>query len=246
MIYYFTGNGNSRWVAEEIAKEIGDEVRNMADFISSDTMPDDTESYKRLGVVFPIHSWYAPRPVVDFLARLSIPQNIYRFAVCTCGDDVGKGIRRLEKHFRLDAKWSVIMPETYIPMFNLDTDEGALRKIGQARKRITEIADGVKEEAKVYDVHEGGFPWSKTYIVNPVFVHCIIRSRGFHVEGECTECGTCVKVCPMENIKMDDCQPVWGKNCIHCMGCIHACPSHVIQYGKSTRKRGRYNLRKYL
>ena len=50
----------------------------------------------------------------------------------------------------------------------------------------------------------------------------------------------------LPNIKMVDGRPVWGKQCIHCMACLHACPQEVIQYGKTTRKKGRYRLTDYL
>lgn len=246
MIYYFTGNGNSCWVAEQIALATNDKTRNMSDYIREGTIPNDIDDDSRLGIVFPVHSWYAPRPVVDFLVRLRLSKSIYRYIVCTCGDDVGECVRRLSRHYVFDAAWSVVMPETYIPMFNLDTDENASYKIKDARRCIAQIAFGILNRQKVIQVEKGSYSWLKTYLINPIFVHCIIGSRKFHIKGKCTECGTCVKVCPMNNIMLFDGGPVWGNNCIHCMGCIHVCPAVVIEYGKSTRKRGRYHLQRYL
>lgn len=246
MILYFTGTGNSRWVAERLAEATHDVAIDMADCIRHNTMPQGISDAYVLGVVFPIHSWCAPRVVIDFLSRLRLPEDCYRYAVCTCGDDVGKGMDRLAKRFPLDAAWSIIMPNTYVPMFNLDDDALCRAKIEQARHIISTIAEAVFKWMYVWQVHEGGAAWLKTYVVNPLFVRFIIEAKGFHVDEGCISCGVCSKVCPVENIRLVDGRPVWGEACIHCMACLHACPQKVIQYKKATQKKGRYRLINYL
>ncbi|HRW22421.1 MAG TPA: EFR1 family ferrodoxin [Bacteroidales bacterium] len=248
MILYFSGNGNSRWVAEQLAKLTGEKSLDLSVYIrkgiSSDEIKIDGDS---LGLVFPIHSWYAPKPVVDFVKHLHVPNNVYCYAVSTCGDDAGKGMSRLAKHFRLDAAWTVVMPNTYIPMFNLDSDELAGSKIYKAyNETIPSISKNILLKRKIWQVHEGPFPWLKTYVIQPLFVKFMIRSRNFHIEGHCNHCGKCVQSCPVGNVYLSDAGPVWKDNCIHCMGCIHICPLHIIQYAHSTQKRGRYQLKKYL
>ena len=221
MILYFTGTGNSRWVAERLAEATHDTTLNTADYLKNDSVPEELANADRVGVVFPVHAWYAPRVVVHFLLRLRLPHCKYRYAVCTCGDDMGKGMNRLAKRFPLDAAWSVAMPNTYIPMFDLDDDA-------------------------LCHQHEGGAPWLKTYVLNPLFVRFIITSKGFHVDEGCISCAKCSKACPVENIQMVDGHPVWGKHCIHCMACLHTCPQKVIQYKKTSQKKGRYHLADYL
>ena len=246
MILYFSGTGNSYWLAQLLAEATDDGVLNIAGCLKQKTLPDELTCAERVGVVFPIHAWYAPRVVADFLSRLHLPHCRYRYAVCTCGDDVGKGMNRLAKHFPLDAAWSVQMPNTYIPMFSLDADEVARQKINEARLTIKSIADGVLHESKVWKVQEGSAAWLKTYVVNPLFVRHIIHTRGFHVDTGCISCGICRDVCPMGNIRMSEGGPVWEERCIHCMACVHACPRKVIQYGRSTSRKGRYRLADYL
>ncbi len=247
MILYFSGNGNSRWVAEQLAMQTHDKALDMTMYIREGISPETLKiDDERLGVVFPIHSWYAPRPVVKFIERL--PNNIgYKYVVATCGDDAGKAMQRLYKHFRWDAAWTVIMPNTYIPMFNLDSDELALSKIKKAREWVLpSIAEKILRKSKEESVREGGFPWLKTYVVQPLFAKFVVRSHGFHVEGDCILCGTCVKSCPVGNVRLEDAGPKWQDKCIHCMACVHGCPLHIIQYAHSTQKRGRYQITKYL
>ena len=246
MILYFTGTGNSRWIAERLADATHDTVLNIADCLKQEVMPEELTAAEKIGIVFPVHSWYAPRVVVDFLLQLQLPHCRYRYAVCTCGDDMGKGMNRLAKRFPLDAAWSVAMPNTYIPMFHLDDEALCHTKIKDAYQLIASIASEVLQQKKVWKVHEGGAAWLKTYVINPLFVHFIIRSDGFYIDKGCISCGLCSQSCPVNNIETVNRHPAWGEECIHCMACVHACPQKVIQYRKATQKKGRYRLTNYL
>lgn len=241
MIFYFTGNGNSRWVARQIAEATHDEAVNISDYIRGKRSVNDIAIKDVVGIIFPTHSWYAPLPVIEFAKHLNVPEGTYRYAITTCGDNVGKGMKRFAKHFHLDAAWSVVMPNTYIPMFALDSEELAERKLQNAYPSIAEIATIVNARQKTWNVLEGIFPQLKTYIIYPLFIKGI-NTKKFKIEGECKHCGTCAKVCPMGNITIKEDTPVWGDNCTTCMACVNSCPAAVIQYGKGTRKRGRYNL----
>ena len=56
MVLYFTGTGNSRYVAERIAGALGDELLSMNDRIKAgDTSP--VTSDERLVIVTPTYAW---------------------------------------------------------------------------------------------------------------------------------------------------------------------------------------------
>ena len=246
MILYFTATGNSHWIAELLAEAMHDTAVSIVDCLKQGLIPAELSKADRVGIVFPVHSWYAPRVLIDFLSQLRLPDCCYRYAVCTCGDDMGKGMNRLAEHFPLDAAWSVAMPNTYVPMFNLDDGALCRKKIENARHAVASIAEDVIARKRVWNVHEGSAAWLKTYVVNPLFVRFVIGTRSFHVDEGCISCGICGKSCPVGNIRLVDGHPVWGKQCIHCMACLHFCPRKVIQYGKATQKKGRYRLEDYL
>lgn len=73
----------------------------------------------------------------------------------------GKGNERLAEHFPLDAAWSVAMPNTYVPMFNLDDGALCLKKIENARHAVASIAEDVIARKRVWNVHEGSAAWLK-------------------------------------------------------------------------------------
>lgn len=246
MIFYFSATGNSRWVAGQLAELTGDELFNMADFLREGRVPALPADTARVGVVFPIHSWYVPAPVLRFLSQLAVPASVYRYAVCTCGDDVGRGLSRLSRHFPLDAAWSVQMPNTYVPMFDLDAPELARQKVADARTFLPAIAEAVVRKEHAWCVHEGGFPRCKTYVVYPLFKHFCVKTKAFRVDNACISCGRCEQNCPVSAIRLVDGRPVWNKACIHCMACLHGCPVNAISYGAGTKKKGQYRLEDYL
>lgn len=246
MILYFSGTGNSAWVAHLLAEATNDTPIDIATHIRHNTVPKGIEKATCVGIVFPIHSWYASRPVVHFLKKLPVSSTAYRYAVCTCGDDAGKAINRLKRHFKLNAAWSVQMPNTYIPMFELDDNETARAKVTDTQNRISQIANDILSKKTIWQVKEGAWPRLKTYVVNPLFVHFCIRTKSFHTDEGCISCGLCVSACPLGNIHLQNGRPQWGTECVHCMACLHACPRSVIQYGHSTQKRGRYSLKDFL
>ena len=56
-IFYYTGSGNSLWVARTLAKELGDtELISIADWKKGNAKID----LDMAGLVFPVHMWGVP------------------------------------------------------------------------------------------------------------------------------------------------------------------------------------------
>ena len=64
---------------------------------------------------------------------------------------------------------------------------------------------------------------------------------GFQLNESCNGCGTCVKVCPVDNIIMDNNKPVWQHHCEQCFACLQWCPQEAIQFSKKTSYGRRYH-----
>lgn len=79
-------------------------------------------------------------------------------------------------------------------------------------------------------------------VVNPVFYKVFVKADGFYAKDTCIGCGKCEKICPLQNIKMKDGKPEWGKDCTHCMACISRCPAEAIEYGRKSAGKPRYYL----
>ena len=65
--------------------------------------------------------------------------------------------------------------------------------------------------------------------------------KSFYAEDTCTSCGICVKVCPVNNITLEEGIPQWQHKCQQCLACINFCPEKCIQFGDKTLKTQRYH-----
>ena len=241
MIFYFSGTGNSRWAAEQIAALTGDEA---VDISTLDQVP-DVGRQSRIGLVFPVYAWGAPEPMLSFVQKLS-RTDAFTFGVCTCGEEAGYAMKKLSALYPLCSSYSLVMPNNYIIGSDVDDDQTIQRKIDAASKQIQTLAREVLEKKKVYRVEEGSHAWLKSNLVNFGFNRFARSTKAFFTTDACNGCGLCTKHCPAGTITLVDGRPSWGKRCYQCLRCINECPKRAIQYGKSTEDRGRYTMEGYL
>lgn len=255
MIYYFTGNGNSGYVAEHLGTYLNDNIEKINETSRLCISAGDTG----IGLVFPVYAWGVAPPMADFINSWS-EEDIKRintcqtpvWAVMTCGDEVGACSDMLAKilelkGIELKGVWSVIMPNTYVilPGFDVDSHDLAQRKLTLAMSRITEIGNKIQTGSWETDVWRGSWPRLKTRLVYPLFRRWGINPKKWSKGPECIKCGRCVKVCPADNIRLTPSGPVWGEHCKSCMACYHNCPNHSLGYGKITAKKGQYRISDY-
>ena len=242
-IFYFSGSGNSLDVARDLASELGEaELISIAHVVKEEL---NLEA-DRIGVVFPTYIWGVPRIVVNFLKRLKTDK--YVFAVATCGGNAGGTLVEAKKILKragtkLAAGWSIIMPNSYTPMGEAEPAAKQAEKFKNKDKRIKEITEAVRE-GRASPVEKGLaiYNFIFTGIIYHMFNPIIARqSRKFHLNEKCQGCGTCVRICPMDNIELKDNKPKWGLNCTLCFGCMQWCPNQAIEFGRGTKGKKRYH-----
>lgn len=241
MIYYFSGTGNSKWIAQQIASRTGDEAQSIPDLIRDGPTAVYAGAGSRIGLVFPIYAWGAPRLVERFCRSITLVSGAYAFAVCTCGDEAGQAMRRLKRFFPFASAWSFVMPNNYIIGFDVDPPELEQQKICSAKERLNHVVECILTEKTEFDVRAGSGNWLKTALIRPLFNAFALRTKPFYATNDCSGCGNCERGCPTRAIAMQEGKPVWvRKNCAQCLACINRCPEKAIQYGAGTQKRGRY------
>lgn len=243
MIYYFSGTGNSQWIAQQLASLTNDRAVNLAPMIENKVCIETVSAGpgERIGLVFPIYAWGAPKIVDEFVAALTVDPTAYAYAVCTCGDDAGLAMQALRKRYPWKAAWSIAMPNNYIPMYDVDNPALSASKLAEAKKRLPAIAEMILNRAAFTDIRHGGLSFIKTTLVNPLFKNFATSTKPFAADDTCTGCGLCAQNCPRHAIRLIEGKPVWIKrHCLMCMACIQRCPVGAIQHGEATRTRGRY------
>ncbi len=143
------------------------------------------------------------------------------------------------KGLSLNGRFSVRMPDTWTPIFDL-TDKEKIAKINrEAEKQIAEATEKIERELPG-DFSRRKVPPFAVKFFYPQYEKAR-ETKHFTVEDTCIGCGLCAKKCPVEAIGMQNGRPVWIKEkCTLCLGCLHRCPKFAIQYGSKTRNHGQY------
>lgn len=244
MIYYFSGTGNSLYVARHLADTLGERLCPMT---MASSFPPQAAGEEPVGLVFPVYAWGIPNVVEAFAKVLPTGAETFLYAVMTCGDDMGYTDKVLEKALgrQLDSAFSVLMPDVYVclPGFDVDSKEECREKFQQEETKVKEIARCIKARKQVRLLRRGPFPWLKTYVLRPLFNRFLVTDKYFHADAsKCISCGRCSKMCPVGNILIIDDLPQWQSHCAGCLACYHACPYHAINFGRMTQHKGQYNL----
>ena len=251
MIFYFSGTGNTRWAAQQLAEATGEELLYIPDEIGKEK-PYKLKDGERLGFCFPTHGWQPPRIVREFIRRSTfmVHGSTYIYALTTCGDNMGYAMRIFSKELKLkglhtDARFAIVMPESNVcfSFLHLDTDENAIKKVNAAQQRIRHICQVVSERQHgIEELVKGAIPFTYTYVIGGYYNKHLITDRHFWMDEEaCIQCGLCAKLCPVDDI--EGVPPHWKHDgsCTNCLACYHHCPRHAIHWGNM--KRGQYTFK---
>jgi ferredoxin len=117
----------------------------------------------------------------------------------------------------------------------LDRSHGTIEALVQdIRRRQTKMHFSEGGDSPMLHIR-GRFMSSFTkYIYRP--------ARSFRVDGSCSKCGTCARICTVGNIKVNIKQgPEWGEKCVYCLACLHWCPNRAVEMKKDTVGKTRYH-----
>ncbi len=244
MIVYFTGTGNSRYVAEILADVTGDEMLDAGKIIRGKEIG-ALSSQRPWIFVCPVYGWRMPRLFAEWIEKTEFSGAKEAYFLLTCGSDMGNAAKYLQKlckkkDFVFCGAREVVMPENYIALFKAPGKRAAakIRKaaIPVVKKAAENILAGDNFSSQKVDLAGR----VKSFVVNPAFYAFCVKSKDFYVKENCTGCGKCAKNCPVSGIEMREGKPCWTGECTHCMACICLCSESAIEYGKNSQRKVRY------
>ena len=238
VIFCYSGAGHCLNMAMSIARKLGD-----TDIVMMRSFPakTDVRDARRVGFVFSCMAGGLPGDVEEYVKAIQIAPGAYTFAVEQYAGYLGCGLRKIDEIVHLDywdgisnhstAIW--LMPHTLT--FPPTTPEKAQARVDQKADEVAALVLSGKRSGKkppkeaVFQLMSEGL--GKTHGE---------RVKKFAANDDCIGCGTCVQICPRNNIQLVNGKPEFGPSCFGCLSCVQYCPKQAINIGKITENRERF------
>lgn len=232
-IDFYTGTGGTQMVARNIADHLrsqGCEV-TLHRIVRDAFLPLNPEvDYYVL--VFAVHSFCAPRPVLEWAGQLQGNGKPCAVVSVSGGGNVlsntacrRKTIAKLEKqNFAVVFDEMVRMPNNWMSVPKQEKFRSILSKMPQ---KSVGIAQAIVEGKRMRKF----FFWIDILIsALGEQEHAYVEKfgKGIRVLDSCTGCGWCAGRCCSSNITIADGKAVIGDRCDMCLGCIYGCPEQAL------------------
>ena len=231
-LYFFSGTGFTKYVTNKLVCEF--EKRGISvDCFEIEKAPAlSVSEYDALGIAYPVHSFNAPKIVIDFARQLPATNGTDTFIVNTAGEDnkINYSSSNLlmkilnKKGYRVFYNKLIEMPSNFIVKYD---EAKAAEIVNKTKADIPQIAQEILE--------------TKPFLLNGNFFSAIISVLGraewpganmlgkwFYAKACCTRCGKCADNCPNQNITVTDKSVRFAWHCGLCMRCVYLCPENAI------------------
>ncbi len=204
-VYFFSGRGHSRAVAEFIARELNSELIEITEATPAPPMNIETAV-----TVFPVYCQNIPAPIIPFLKKLETPKTalIATYGGISQGNAIYDASRLVSSGI---TAWAYVRTGHSYLSEDVDFD--------------TELLSAAIENIKL------GIPRKVTKLPKNPFADFFPawRSRvGVRIKklDTCTSCGKCTERCPMKSIR----NGITDNKCIRCLRCISECPNNALEF----------------
>ena len=246
MVLYYSGTGNSKFIAKCIASALEIDCLNLNESIKAGDIS-SVQTEENVILVTPTYAWRIPHIVSGWLGKAELVGAKRIWFVMDCGSEIGNAAKynrqlAAQKHLHYMGTAQIIMPENYIAMFNAPRKEQARSIVEQAEPALQKVLAQLRAGQEFSPLRDTLYDRFMSGPVNPAFYRFFVKADAFRATDVCIGCGKCVELCPLNNIRLENGKPVWGKHCTHCMACICYCPKEAIEYGKKSKGKPRYHF----
>ena len=193
MVLYFSGTGNSRYLARRIAEGLEMPLYDLNAYIKAgDTAP--VQTGRDVVLVTPTYAWRIPRVVSGWLGKTALTGAERIWFVMDCGSEIGNAAgynRQLaaQKQLQYMGTAQIIMPENYIAMFNAPQKEQARSIVEQAEPELQKVLTRLKAGQEFPPPRENLYDRLMSGPVNPVFYRFFVKADAFRATDACIKAG---------------------------------------------------------
>ena len=233
--YYFSGTGNTFLVVkkmQETFQKNGIEAK-MHRIENSD--PEKVNLNNTIGLGFPVAELSTYEFVWEFVKSLPQSEGTEIFMVDTLGGVSGGIVGRMKEivkkkgYIPIGAK-EIIMPPNIFYIQDEETNKNKIEKgLIKAEEYADEIINGKSKWGRVPLLSDAVY---YTSLLGLKITETDLNQKFMYLTADkekCNKCGTCVKLCPIDNIKIGNDQ--YPENLMHCQFCLRCtsfCPKDAI------------------
>lgn len=248
-IFYFSGTGNTKWVAERLADELivrgrESECHSIEQLAAEETI----RLVEKAGTIlfgYPIYGSGMPEPMQEFIDNLPKASKV-RIAGLFCtqmafsGDGAWYYHKAVEdKGFRIQWTYHFKMPSNIcmkVWPFPYPDEPAKIKKIlVKCMPKVKKAAEDISGGTPSY-TGKGFLSLLLGLTQRPLYRRLLrkpFKSPYQADSDKCTRCMRCIQICPSGNIRLREGGLSFGTECILCMRCYNYCPALAIKaYGR--------------
>lgn len=234
IIFYFSGTGNTKYVANRLAEDLNCESHSIEDDFN---FKSSIAEHDVIAVSYPIYGSAAPLIMREFVRKYKNDFQNKKIAIfVTQLLFSGDGARVLTDELT-NIDYEVIYAEHFrmpnnlpakIPGFAIKNGKDLEKRVAKTNVQIHIASENIKN-GKV--IKRGFNPFSKILGMPQriEFYRMEKKLRGdVRIDDSCVKCNVCVNICPTKNLEHVN-QKIQKNNlCIFCQRCVHVCPKRAI------------------
>lgn len=225
MVFYFTGTGNSLY----IAKQIEEKPISIPQAIHKESQEYSADS---IGIVAPVYGHEVPSMVKEFLKN-AVFHTDYFYMILTYGNRHGGAAELAEKlcgecGITVHYINVIVMVDNWLPGFDMNHQKKLDKHIGENMAAI--LADLAARRNRIAEVTDADRAVHRQFLERMSRLPDDAWQHLLRVTDACVGCGICEKVCPSASVRVTDGKAVHiPGNCQTCLACAHACPHKAIR-----------------
>lgn len=260
LILYFSGTGNTKFIGDRIAEQLESREYDFDLKAVENFSPKNLSEYDFLVFGFPVYVHDLPHFLKDFIAELSLTKSRGVILYATAGKNSGNALRKTGNLFKKNDfiplfTAEFIMPANDFILAESKKSKKVKRLIASDFKELAglnKVAEKIAEKAienaeKNLNKDQINLPRRKftSSLIDPTmqFLFKLIKKfliSKFRADENCTLCGYCEKICPADNIVIENEEVKFLDKCYLCLRCVNHCPEEAIQISRLTKNKFRY------
>ena len=233
LILYFSGTGNSKYVAEFFAAHMGAACHSIEEDLDFSRMISASET---IAFCYPIYVSRVPEIMREFVSAYANELKGKRVIIfCTQHVFSGDGARAFldllpRDHIKVQYAEHFLMPNNISNLFFYPSTSE--RKVNIYAEKTRLKMEKVCQDIKGGRIKKRGFSAGSRALgaIQAVFLRPTekLAKRKIFLSKNCNFCGLCAKVCPTENLLFAEERITHQHKCTMCYRCVNDCPQKAI------------------